>query len=120
MEGFVVLALRNMPPRPSLLFVCLASIGWGAVESGVASFYLRKSSRQAQIAFDARILVVEDNAINRDVATGILENMGCSVVTAPNGRSAVQLSMQEQFDLILMDCEMPVMNGFDATKRIRE
>jgi CheY-like chemotaxis protein len=54
------------------------------------------------------------------VATGILENMGCSVVTAPNGRSAVQLSMQEQFDLILMDCEMPVMNGFDATKRIRE
>ena len=64
--------------------------------------------------------VVEDNAINRDVATGILENMGCSVVTAPNGRSAVQLTMQEQFDLILMDCEMPVMNGFDATKRIRE
>src|SRR5258708_11690063 len=46
--------------------------------------------------------------------------MGCSDVTAPNGRSAVQLSMQEQFDLILMDCEMPVMNGFDATKRIRE
>ena len=64
--------------------------------------------------------MVEDNAINRDVATGILENMGCSVVTAPNGRSAVQLSMQERFDLILMDCEMPVMNGFDAARRIRE
>ncbi len=64
--------------------------------------------------------MVEDNAINWDVATGILENMGCSVVTAPNGRAAVQLCAQEQFDLVLMDCEMPVMNGFDATKRIRE
>ncbi len=120
LESVGAFALLTKPPRPSVLFDCLASIASGARENGVASFYLRKSSRQAQIAFDARILVVEDNAINRDVATGILENMGCSVVTAPNGRSAVQLSMQEQFDLILMDCEMPVMNGFDATKRIRE
>jgi CheY-like chemotaxis protein len=120
LESVGAFALLTKPPRPSVLFDCLASIASGARENGVASFYLRKSARQAQIAFDARILVVEDNAINRDVATGILENMGCSVVTAPNGRSAVQLSMQEEFDLILMDCEMPVMNGFDATKRIRE
>src|SRR5438876_2598108 len=120
LESVGAFAMLTKPPRPSVLFDCLASIASGARENGVASFYLRKSGRQTQIAFDARILVVEDNAINRDVATGILENMGCSVVTAPNGRSAVQLSMQEQFDLILMDCEMPVMNGFDATKRIRE
>ena len=120
LESVGAFALLTKPARPSVLFDCLASIASGARENGVASFYVRKSARQPQIAFDARILVVEDNAINRDVATGILENMGCSVVTAPNGRSAVQLSMQEQFDLILMDCEMPVMNGFDAARRIRE
>jgi signal transduction histidine kinase/DNA-binding response OmpR family regulator len=120
LESVGACALLTKPPRPSVLFDCLASIASGARENGIASFYVRKSSHQPQIAFDARILVVEDNAINRDVATGILENMGCSVSTAPNGRSAVQLCAQEQFDLVLMDCEMPVTNGFDATKRIRE
>ncbi|MFI4947452.1 MAG: response regulator [Alphaproteobacteria bacterium] len=119
LESVGAFALLTKPPRPSVLFDCLASIASGARENGVASFYVRKSSRQPQIAFDAHILVVEDNAINWDVATGILKNMGCSVVTAPNGRAAVQLCAQEHFDLILMDCEMPVMNGFDATKRIR-
>src|SRR6266699_873852 len=85
LESVGAFALLTKPPRPSVLFDCLASIASGARENGVASFYVRKSGRQAQIAFDARILVVEDNAINRDVATGILENMGCSVVTAPIG-----------------------------------
>ena len=120
LESVGAFSMLTKPPRPSVLFDCLASIASGARDAGVASFYVRKSARQPQIAFDARILVVEDNPINRDVATGILENMGCTVVTAPNGRSAVQLATQERFDLILMDCEMPVMNGFDATRRIRE
>jgi CheY-like chemotaxis protein/HPt (histidine-containing phosphotransfer) domain-containing protein len=65
-------------------------------------------------------LVVEDNAVNQDVASGILKQMGCSVITAANGRSAVQLFAQQNFDLILMDCEMPVMDGFDATRRMRD
>ena len=77
------------------------------------------TSRRAS-TFSGRVLVVEDNPVNQDVATGILENMGCTVVTAPNGNAAVQRCAQEDFDLILMDCEMPVMDGFDATKRIRE
>jgi CheY-like chemotaxis protein/HPt (histidine-containing phosphotransfer) domain-containing protein len=64
--------------------------------------------------------VVEDNAVNLDVASSMLKQMGCSVVTASNGRSALQLFAQENFDLILMDCEMPIMDGFDATLRIRE
>src|SRR5207248_8578400 len=86
----------------------------------IASFYVRKSPGRSAIAFDARVLVVEDNAVNQDVASGILKQMGCSVVTAANGRSAVQLFAQENFDLILMDCEMPIMDGFDATRRMRD
>lgn len=113
-------ALLTKPPRPSVLFDCLASIASGAREQGVTSFYVRKYEKQSRIRFAGRVLVVEDNPVNQDVATGILENMGCTVVTAANGQAAVHRCAQEAFDLILMDCEMPVMDGFDATRRIRE
>ncbi len=120
LESVGAFALLTKPARPSVLFDCLASIASGARGNGVASFYVRKNARAPLPKFDARILVVEDNAVNQDVATGILENMGCKVVTSPNGRSAVELCAVEEFDLILMDCEMPIMDGFEATKRIRE
>jgi signal transduction histidine kinase/CheY-like chemotaxis protein/HPt (histidine-containing phosphotransfer) domain-containing protein len=119
LESVGAFALLAKPARPSVLFDCLASIASGSRENGIASFYVR-SSGGSKVAFDAKVLVVEDNAVNQDVATGILQNMGCSVVTAPNGQRAVELFAQTRFDVILMDCEMPVMDGFDATKRIRE
>jgi len=96
------------------------AIASGARENGVASFYIRKCDKPARVAFSGRVLVVEDNPVNQDVATGILENMGCTVATAPNGYAAVQRCAQDAFDLILMDCEMPIMDGFDATRRIRD
>jgi CheY-like chemotaxis protein/HPt (histidine-containing phosphotransfer) domain-containing protein len=120
LESVGAFALLTKPPRPSVLFDCLAQIASGARENGVASFYVRTSDKPARMTFSGRVLVVEDNPVNQDVATGILENMGCTVVTAPNGNAALQRVAQESFDLILMDCEMPIMDGFDATKRIRE
>ncbi|HEX5319982.1 MAG TPA: MHYT domain-containing protein [Stellaceae bacterium] len=113
-------ALLTKPVRPSMLFDCLVSIATGARDRGVASFYLRRQEAAPRIGFDARLLVVEDNAINQEVATGILEGMGCRVVTAPNGHVAVQRLIEEKFDLVLMDCEMPVMDGFEATNCIRD
>ena len=120
LESVGAFALLAKPARPSVLFDCLASIASGSRDNGVASFYLRKSGSAARVVFDAHVLVVEDNSVNQDVATGILKNMGCSVETASNGQRAVQHFARERFDLILMDCEMPVMDGFDATKRIRD
>src|SRR5215472_5990088 len=120
LENLGAFALLTKPARPSVLFDCLASIASGSRENGIASFYIRKSRAAPQVTFDARVLVVEDNAVNQDVASGILKQTGCSVTTAANGRTAVQLFAQERFDLILMDCEMPIMDGFDATRRIRD
>jgi PAS domain S-box-containing protein len=67
-----------------------------------------------------RILLAEDNAINRALATGILQKRGHSLVHAVNGREALEISRTEPFDLILMDVQMPEMGGFEATARIRD
>ncbi|MBD8599230.1 MULTISPECIES: hybrid sensor histidine kinase/response regulator [unclassified Pseudomonas] len=68
----------------------------------------------------ARILLVEDNPVNQLVAKGMLGKLGCDVVVSSNGAEALQQLEQDHFDLVLMDCNMPVMNGYDATRRIRE
>jgi two-component system sensor histidine kinase/response regulator len=68
----------------------------------------------------ARVLLVEDNAINREVALAMLETLGCEVETAEDGASAVEAASRGRFDVILMDCQMPGMDGFTATRRIRE
>ncbi|QLY26322.1 PAS domain-containing hybrid sensor histidine kinase/response regulator [Bdellovibrio sp. KM01] len=70
--------------------------------------------------FSGRILVAEDQVVNQRVAQSYLQKMGLQVDIAPNGRVAVEMARTGKYDLIFMDCQMPVLNGFDATKRIRE
>ncbi|RYZ67723.1 MAG: response regulator, partial [Proteobacteria bacterium] len=67
----------------------------------------------------ARVLLVEDNDWNRDVATEMIVGTGARVVNATNGQEALDAVRREVFDLILMDVQMPVMNGLDATRAIR-
>lgn len=67
-----------------------------------------------------RILLVEDTPVNRDVATGMLEILGHHVSAVENGRLGVEAAAQQPFDLILMDCQMPEMDGFAATAAIRQ
>ncbi|AZL73004.1 hybrid sensor histidine kinase/response regulator [Pseudomonas oryziphila] len=68
----------------------------------------------------ARILLVEDNPVNQLVAKGLLGKLGCQVQVAAQGAEALEFLEQEPFDLVLMDCNMPVMDGYEASRRIRQ
>ncbi len=66
------------------------------------------------------MLVAEDNPINQEVALAILHKLGCQTELAANGALAIRALQKRHFDLVLMDCEMPEMDGYQATERIRQ
>jgi CheY-like chemotaxis protein len=65
------------------------------------------------------VLVVDDNPINLKVTSGLVERAGYAVATARTGREALAVFAEGEFDLVLMDCHMPEMDGFEATRTLR-
>jgi CheY-like chemotaxis protein len=85
-----------------------------AAEAAAAASLARAAGR-----YRGRVLLAEDNAINRKVALGMLRKLGVEIDTAENGEEAVAQCRANGYDLILMDCQMPILDGFEATRRIR-
>jgi two-component system, sensor histidine kinase and response regulator len=73
----------------------------------------------AQNSAMPRVLLVEDNSVNQMIASRMLERLGCTIEFAVDGKKAVELVRANRYDLVFMDCQMPVMDGFQATEEIR-
>ena len=109
----------SQPGRGST-FWFTARLRWGTAAPAAAVGATPSAAAQLDVIKGARVLLVEDNLLNQEVATGLLEDVGATVCIANNGQQAVDLLLAERFDCVLMDVQMPVMDGLQATRLIRE
>jgi signal transduction histidine kinase/CheY-like chemotaxis protein len=111
------LQLISKPVQSSTLFNAMIFLCSGGVNMKTP---VGESSAIADPALTIRVLVAEDNRINQIVIAEICNNAGIDYVIAENGADALEKIKSGQFDAVLMDCQMPVMNGYEAAQRIRE
>ena len=108
----------SKPARQSVLHDSLASL-MPMLGQNVDTREMMETSFADAPLVNARVLLVEDNPVNQDVAMGMLEQLGCEVQLATDGADAVAKGEAEKFDIVLMDCQMPLMDGYEATRRIK-
>jgi signal transduction histidine kinase/CheY-like chemotaxis protein len=90
-----------------------------AQHTTVQSATISTRTARSKLATSCRLLVVEDNRINQKVALFLLERLGCQVDLAADGEEGVRMAQSGHYDIIFMDCRLPVMDGFEATAQIR-
>jgi len=114
-------AYLTKPVRQSQLMDALVTIWLNEEKSPIVSA-LKGAHRvvnEGRNRFSARVLVVDDNSVNQRVAQLALERLGCGVDLAGDGAEAIKMVQEIPYDIIFMDCEMPLMDGFSATAQIR-
>jgi CheY-like chemotaxis protein len=116
LEGFLL-----KPVSPSMLFdATMQAFGEAAPETSRITQRKDQEAQALKHIQGARLLLVEDNEINQQVAQEILEGAGLNVTIATNGLEAVNAVKESNYDAVLMDVQMPVMDGYTATKAIRK
>jgi CheY-like chemotaxis protein len=116
LEGFLL-----KPVNPSMLFdTIMQAFGEAVPETSRVAQRKEQEAEALKNIQGARLLLVEDNEINQQVAKEILEGAGLNVAIANNGQEAVDAVKETNYDAVLMDVQMPVMDGYTATRKIRE
>jgi len=114
-------ALLTKPVTPStLLDACSSALGVAAQRPTRDERRMEVMQAHRSGLKGARILLVEDNAVNRELAVELLASAGVVVTAARDGREALQILDRLAFDAVLMDCQMPVMDGYAATRALRQ
>jgi CheY-like chemotaxis protein len=116
LEGFLL-----KPVSPSMLFdATMQAFGEAVPEISRVAQRKEQEAEALENIQGARVLLVEDNEINQQVAKEILEGAGLNIILANNGQEAVNAVKENKYDAVLMDVQMPVMDGYTATRKIRE
>ena len=113
-------AYLNKPIKDKLLRACLESLFGGVNLESDGKRALITQHSLIEEALHADILLVEDNLTNQKLAIALLQKLGHRITVAGNGSEAIEQLRQRSFDLVLMDCRMPVMDGYKTTRAIRD
>ncbi|MGA2025465.1 MAG: response regulator [Syntrophobacteraceae bacterium] len=108
------------PVRQSQLFNSIITVMGPLFKKCSPSAFKGGLGNKAKVLFGAQVLLAEDNHVNQEVAQYMLESLGCRVELASNGREALEAFSKAPFDLVLMDCQMPELDGYQVTRIIRE